>query len=158
MMVSNCPRCQIVLGVKLSSLPSWCQIVLLAIMVSNFPRCQIVLRSFRHTGLVKNSLFPFILLHNYPSDLCLSLSCRQRNTIFQVFSKIIAKPFLLGGDSSFNSPFSKFPHNNSASFNLFLTLSRWFSFPIRMSWSPLSSVCMRGHHHCIVILKLKASS
>ena len=42
-MVSNCPRCQIVLGVKLSSLPSWCQIVLLAIMVSNCPRCQIVL-------------------------------------------------------------------------------------------------------------------
>ena len=43
MMVSNCPRCQIVLGVKLSSLPSWCQIVLLAIMVSNCLKCQIVL-------------------------------------------------------------------------------------------------------------------
>ena len=43
MMVSNCPRCQIVLGVKLSSLPSWCQIVLLAIMVSNCPKCQMVL-------------------------------------------------------------------------------------------------------------------
>ena len=42
-MVSNCPRCQIVLGVKLSSLPSWCQIVLLAIMVSNCPKCQMVL-------------------------------------------------------------------------------------------------------------------
>ena len=43
MMVSNCPRCQIVRGVKLSSLPSWCQIVLLAIMVSNCPKCQMVL-------------------------------------------------------------------------------------------------------------------
>ena len=41
--VSNSPRCQIVRCVKLSSLPSWCQIVLLAIMVSNCPRCQIVL-------------------------------------------------------------------------------------------------------------------
>ena len=41
--VSNCPRCQIVRGVKLSSLPSWCQIVLLAIMVSNCPKCQMVL-------------------------------------------------------------------------------------------------------------------
>ena len=26
--VSNCPQCQIVLGVKLSYLPSWCKIVL----------------------------------------------------------------------------------------------------------------------------------
>ena len=42
-MVSNCPRCQIVRGVKLSSLHGWCQIVLFCIMVSNCPRCQIVL-------------------------------------------------------------------------------------------------------------------
>ena len=43
MMVSNCPRCQIVLGVKLSSLHGRCQIVLFCMMVSNCPRCQIVL-------------------------------------------------------------------------------------------------------------------
>ena len=62
MMVSNCPRCQIVLGVKLSSvsncplclqrvklsnLPLWCQIVrsVKLSQVSNYPRCQIVLGS-----------------------------------------------------------------------------------------------------------------
>ena len=43
MMVSNCPRCQIVRGVKLSSLHGRCQIVLFCMMVSNCPRCQIVL-------------------------------------------------------------------------------------------------------------------
>ena len=43
MMVSNCPRCQIVRGVKLSSLHGRCQIVLFAIMVSNCPKCQMVL-------------------------------------------------------------------------------------------------------------------
>ena len=42
MMVSNCPRCQIVQGVKLSSLHGRCQIVLFCMMVSNCPRCQIV--------------------------------------------------------------------------------------------------------------------
>ena len=42
MMVSNCPRCQIVRGVKLSSLHGRCQIVLFCMMVSNCPRCQIV--------------------------------------------------------------------------------------------------------------------
>ena len=42
-MVSNCPRCQIVRGVKLSSLHGRCQIVLFCMMVSNCPRCQIVL-------------------------------------------------------------------------------------------------------------------
>ena len=43
MMVSNCPRCQIVRGVKLSSLHGRCQIVLFCMMVSNCPKCQIVL-------------------------------------------------------------------------------------------------------------------
>ena len=42
MMVSNCPRCQIVRGVKLSSPHGRCQIVLFCMMVSNCPRCQIV--------------------------------------------------------------------------------------------------------------------
>ena len=41
--MSNCPRCQIVLGVKLSSWHGRCQIVLFCMMVSNCPRCQIVL-------------------------------------------------------------------------------------------------------------------
>ena len=41
--VSNCPRCQIVLSVKLSSLHGRCQIVLFCMVVSNCPRCQIVL-------------------------------------------------------------------------------------------------------------------
>ena len=38
--------CQIVLGVKLSSLHGRCQIVLFCMMVSNCPRCQIVLFAF----------------------------------------------------------------------------------------------------------------
>ena len=41
--VSNRPLCQIVLGVKLSFLPSWCQIVPLPFLVSNCPRYQIIL-------------------------------------------------------------------------------------------------------------------
>ena len=46
MMVSNCPRCQIVRGVKWSSLPSWCQMVLgvKLSVVSNGPRINISLR------------------------------------------------------------------------------------------------------------------
>ena len=56
--VSNCPRYQIVRGVKIFSLHSRCQIVLFCMMVSNCPRCQIVLLAWSVSNCPRCQIVP----------------------------------------------------------------------------------------------------
>merc|ERR1712223_2153404 len=66
MMVSNCPRCQIVRGVKLSSLHGRCQIVIFCMMVSNCPRCQIVLLAWSVSNCPRCQIVRGVKLSHHP--------------------------------------------------------------------------------------------
>ena len=68
MMVSNYPRCQIVRGVKLSSLHGRCQIVLFCMRVSNCPRCQIVLLAWSVSNCPRCQIVLGVKLSHHPLD------------------------------------------------------------------------------------------
>ena len=149
-MVSNCPKCQIVRGVKLSSLPSWCQIVLLAIMVSNCLKCQMVLgvrssavsngpRIHFGTLIAEQCLLYKLLwqLHKYcdAGDIFQEIIFRLPELSF--FINIFpAKDFLLGGPAVQKGVYDIVPPSEAVR-----KRSPWFASIEMCSVIPGSPIC-----------------
>ena len=68
-MVSNCPRCQIVLGVKLSSLHGRCQIVL-GVKLSSVSNCPITIRITPNTFCKIAALIFFLVAFRCKTPFC----------------------------------------------------------------------------------------